>query len=281
VTGAYDRLVVALEALGQKPLDGAARDIKKRFSERMSEACAAVFADELRRRGLKETRPGGEGNRLSGAERRISGGIGAKRIDVSWATEESGLQLAFSVKCINFRDRGNGNFQKNLTNRRSDMLFEAVTLHRRYPYAVLGGFLLLDKDAETDGSDRRNSTFYNVHRQLRLFTGRVDPAGRDEQYERLYVGLVDASPTKASAKFFLAGEPETPIALDDAFDELVGLVAERNPDFYEAVDGLIAPVESAGKKRARSISMTSDRCGDPSVLLANVQPATTRTLSWH
>ena len=51
--GVYDRLIVALEALGQKPLDGAERDVKKRLSERMSEACAAVFADELRRRGLK------------------------------------------------------------------------------------------------------------------------------------------------------------------------------------------------------------------------------------
>jgi hypothetical protein len=25
------------------------------------------------------------------------------------------------------------------------MLFEAVTLHRRFPYAVLGGFFLFDK----------------------------------------------------------------------------------------------------------------------------------------
>ena len=189
---------------------------------------------------------------------------------MSWATEESGLQLAFSVKCINFRDRGNGNFQKNLTNRRSYMLFEAVTLHRRYPYAVLGGFLLLDKDAKTDGSDRRNSTFYNVHRQLRLFTGRIDPAGRDEQYERLYVGLVDAAPTKASATFFVAGEPQSSIALDEAFDELVGLVAERNPDFYEAVDGVITPVESAGGKRARSMSVMSGRCSDTSVPAANL-----------
>ena len=50
--------------------------------------------------------------------------------------------LALSVKSINFRDRRSRNFQKNLTNRRGDMLFESVTLHRRFPYAVLGGLLL-------------------------------------------------------------------------------------------------------------------------------------------
>ena len=205
MTPAHDRFVTALETLGKKPGDSAERDVKKRFSERMSEACAAAFAEELRRRGLKDTRPGHDVAGASGAERRISGGIGAKRVDVSWATEDSGLQLALSVKCTNFRDQGTRNFQKNLTNRRSDMLFEAVTLHRRYPYAVLGGFFLLDKDAQHDSSDKRNSTFYNVHRQLRLFTGRADPAGRDEQYERLYVGLVDASPANASAKLLCGG----------------------------------------------------------------------------
>lgn len=167
----------------------------------------------------------------------MSGGIGAKKVDVTWATEQSGLQLAFSVKCMNFRDRRTKNFQKNLTNRRSDMLFESVTLHRRFPYAVLGGFFFLDKDAENDSSDTRHSTFHNAHRRLRLFTGRADPAGRDEQYERLYVALVEASPFQASARFFLAGEPERPVELDVVFNELLGLVAERNPDFYEWVDG--------------------------------------------
>lgn len=34
----------------------------------------------------------------SGAERRMSGGIGAKKVDVTWATEEGGLLLALSIK---------------------------------------------------------------------------------------------------------------------------------------------------------------------------------------
>ena len=76
----------------------------------------------------------------SGAERRMDGGLGAKKVDVTWATEHSGLLLAISIKTVNFRDRKTANFQKNLTNRRNDMLFESTTLHRRFPYAALGGF---------------------------------------------------------------------------------------------------------------------------------------------
>jgi hypothetical protein len=63
------------------------------------------------------------------------------------STEESGHLLAISVKPINFVDLRTKNFQKNLTNRRGDMLFESITLHRRFPYAVLAGFLILDSSS--------------------------------------------------------------------------------------------------------------------------------------
>lgn len=44
----------------------------------------------------------------------MAGGIGAKKVDITWATEEAGLLLAVSIKTINFRDGRTGNFQKNL-----------------------------------------------------------------------------------------------------------------------------------------------------------------------
>lgn len=71
---------------------------------------------------------------------------------------------------------------------------EAVTLHRRFPYAVLAGFFFLDKDAKSDETPKRRSTFENAHNRLRIFTGRDDPAGRDEQYERMYLVSMDANP---------------------------------------------------------------------------------------
>src|SRR3954470_14002610 len=187
-------LLTSLTAQLPKPPDTASREQKQNFSQRISNAAALVLAEALIARGLQGTYPRPAAGTTTGAERRLSGGIGAKRVDVSWATELSGLLLGLSIKSINFRDGRSGNFQKNLTNRRGDMLFESVTLHRRFPFAVLAGFVFLDKDARHDGTARRNSTFANAFPRLRLFTGREDPAGREEQYERLYIALVDANP---------------------------------------------------------------------------------------
>lgn len=192
--------------------------------------------------GVRAPHPPGEFDR-SGAERRLAGGIGAKKVDVTWATEESGLLLGISIKSINFRDRRSGNFQKNLTNRRGDMLFEAVTLHRRFPYAVLGGFFFLDKAARDDGTDRRRSTFVNTHRRMRMFAGRNNPGGRDEQYEKMYVLLLDASPKHVEIETYEVGNPNTQMRLERVVDTLIGLVAERNSDFYEFVDGRLVAVK--------------------------------------
>jgi hypothetical protein len=233
-----DVVVAGLKLLGPKPPDTAKREQKKAYSESVSDVVAVALADELRKRGLRTARPAPPGViGGSGAERRMAGGIGAKNVDVTWSTEESGLLLAISVKSINFVDLRTKNFQKNLTNRRGDMLFESVTLHRRFPYAVLAGFLILDKGAQADATTRRRSTFENAHSRLRLFSGREDPAGRDEQYERLFVVLLDSSPADPAYEVYEVGNPSKPIDLERAFNALIELIAERNPDFYEAVDG--------------------------------------------
>ena len=172
----------------------------------------------------------------------MSGGIGAKKVDVTWTTEEAGLLLGISIKSINFRDGRTKNFQKNLTNRRGDMLFEAVTLHRRFPYAVLGGLFFLDKDAAQDQTARRRSTFLNAHTRLQLFTGREDPGAREEQYERLYLVLLDASSSHAKFDAYLVGDPNHSIPMTKALDELLSITAIRNPDFYEFKDGSLISV---------------------------------------
>ncbi len=167
----------------------------------------------------------------------MAGGLGPKRVDVTWATEESGLLLAISVKTINFMDMTSRAYQKNLTNRRGDMLYESVTLHRRFPYAVLAGFLILDKGATQDATSQRRTTFENAHARLELFTGRDDPAGRDEQYERLYLCVFDPNPFAPSVQTYPVGNSTTPLLLEGVFDELLELLAERNNDFYEVVGG--------------------------------------------
>ena len=174
----------------------------------------------------------------------MSGGIGAKKVDVTWATEESGLILGVSIKSINFRDRKSGNFQKNLTNRRGDMLFEGVTLHRRFPYAVLGGLIFLDAAAATDGTSKRRTTFLNTHSRFKLFTGRDDPGGRDEQYEHLFVILVDATPGSSTLRTFAVGDGEKEVSMDEVLQKLMESVALRNPDFYEVENGKLRSVNA-------------------------------------
>jgi hypothetical protein len=246
-----DRFESALKNLPPKPPDSATQSEKRRYSEKLSAAVALVLAEELRFRGLREARPAGPGELdTSGAERRMAGGVGAKKVDVTWSTDESGLLFAISVKSINFRDQRTRNFQKNLTNRRGEMLMEAVTLHRRFPYAVLAAFFFLDKGAETDNVHegqnrrRRRSTFHNAHARLRLFTGRADPAGRDEQYERFYLLLVEGTPTSAELRAYEVGKPDDIVPLDQIINELLNLVAERNPDFYEYENGRLIRLPS-------------------------------------
>ncbi len=235
-----DRLRAALGTLPPKPGDDAAQAAKKRYSELVSQQVALALGAELRQRGLKEARPFGAGaGSDAGAERRMAGGLGAKKVDVTWATEESGLLLGISVKTINFRDSKTRNFQKNLVNRRGDMLMEAVTLHRRFPYAVLAGLFFLDSEAANDGTDKRRSTFLNAHARLQLFTGRNDPAGREEQFERFYLILLDSA--QPSLRAFHVGAPDRELALADMLADLLGLVAQRNPDFYELRDGRLIP----------------------------------------
>jgi hypothetical protein len=238
-----DLLLKAVQAAGSKPADSAPQATKRNWNQTLSNTLAVAIAEELRLRGMTGTRPAGAGEiGLSGAERRLAGGIGAKKVDVSWATEESGLLLACSVKTIMFRDGQSGAFQKNLTNRRGDLLVEAVTLHRRFPYAVLAGFLFLDHQAASDETTRRKSTFKNAFPRLRLFTRRPDPSGREEQFERLFLLLVDSNEFQPSIKAYEVNDDSTEVDLSDALDDIVTLLGERNFDLYDGSDGIITKV---------------------------------------
>jgi hypothetical protein len=73
--------------------------------------------------------------------------------------------------------------------------------------------------------------------RLKLFTGRDDPADREEQFERFYLLLLEASPERVSIHAFPVGEPDREVPLSNVMDDLLNLVAERNPDFYEFREG--------------------------------------------
>ncbi len=246
------------DSLELKPDDHAKQSDKKRYSERLSELLAYAFAEILRRRGLKEARPVPSGIRSdSGAERRMAGGIGAKKVDVTWATEESGLMLAISVKSINFRDKRTGNFQKNLVNRRGDLLMEAVTLHRRFPYAVLAGVFVFDIGATSDGTVMRESTFHNAHSRFKLFTGRLDPAGRDEQFEKLFIATFDCK-SEHPFCFYEVGFPDVQTDVTEVITQLLQIVETRNDDLYELKSYQLKRRGSAKEKGTQPDSLDFD-----------------------
>jgi hypothetical protein len=97
----------------------------------------------------------------------------------------------------------------------------------------------MDMGAHNDQTAKRKSTLENAFPRLRLFTGRMDPAGRDEQFQRLYLVLVDANQPHPVFKCYHVSDAEVQVHLSDVMDDLVGLVAERNFDFYEANDGRV------------------------------------------
>jgi hypothetical protein len=260
---AHDRLIFQLATvLPVKPGAEATQAQKKAFSEKVSQVVALAVAKELRGRGLDGARPTEQGlDDKSGAERRMAGGIGAKKVDVTWSTEESGLLIAFSIKSINFKDSRTKNYQKNLTNRRGDLLFESITLHRRFPYSVLVGLFFFDEEAQRDETGTRRSTFENAHERLLLFKGRIDPAGRDEQYEHLYVGtlgIVTGDAANSCCDFYRVGEPKKKLTLDAVLDESLQTLVIRNADLYALDDeGRVRPAQ-----RQRSSKKTSNNDGE-------------------
>src|SRR5947199_396621 len=76
-----DLLEAALRGIPAKPVDSAPASLKKRYSEQVSNAVAPALAEELRLRGMSGARPAPPGVvGLSGAERRMAGAIGAKKV---------------------------------------------------------------------------------------------------------------------------------------------------------------------------------------------------------
>lgn len=234
-----ERLAAALKTARSKPAADAEQGAKRGYSQSMSNVFATELGAFLRERGCIEARPAAPGQLGgSGAERRMAGGIGAKKVDVTWATPEAGLIFAASIKTINAKDAATGNYQKNLTNRRDDLLFESVTLHRRFPYAVLLGLFCLDQGAAADEKKKgdkltRRSTFENAHQRLRLFSGRDDPADREEQFEFLAILLVDNESDPPRVTAYGAGDHTSVVSLDCVLNDALLKVSERNPDFYK------------------------------------------------
>lgn len=223
-------VIDAIKKAAPRPNDDASRSDKKNYAERLSREAAIVIAERLRELGATGCQP----QEATGRERQFAGGIGAKKVDVSFATEAAGLILGISIKSICFPDRRTGNFAKNLTNRRGDLLAEATTLHQRFPYAVLGGLFFFDTRALEDGTERRPSTVQRAHEIFSGFTNRSNRSNSVEKYEAL--GIVTFNPKKPYSYSLYEVGTQKSLNIDDFLSLLLRKVADRNPDHYRFTD---------------------------------------------
>jgi hypothetical protein len=119
--------------------------------------------------------PGGPG------ERAFQGGLGPKRVDVSYADGQHGLLLAVSIKTIPATPYG-----KNLKNRFYDLCPEAITLHMRFPYSVGCALFCFPGAADQDVTPGRpRSAFARATHLPSTISGREDYTDPGEKLENI------------------------------------------------------------------------------------------------
>lgn len=164
------RFLSALDSAGAMPMVGSTSD-KRNWGTRFADACAVMFANELRANSTfrsLEIRPNADG---SGKEALTGvGGRGKKKVDVIASSLASGLQVALSLKAENFSHEEA--YGKNLTNRLYELQDEVRAIHEYQPRAYVVGVFFLPLGTV---SDRRvRSSFARAVASLRARTGRID-----------------------------------------------------------------------------------------------------------
>lgn len=218
---------------------------KKNWSEAFSRALAIVFANVLRTTfvGISPFEDGRHQERLAPTNR------GFKKLDVGYSTEELGLSLGVSIKSINFKDEGTKRYTKNYSRNDCELRAEAMDYHRRQPFAVLAGVLMLPLDSCDDAGKNPHdeSSFAAAVRYFKRRSGRVIPDGDADLFELFFVGLYDENQSAGGHDFFVdvsdpppqKGRPlrrpfvaPAPPYLDLSLEE----VAERIKAKYEEVN---------------------------------------------
>jgi hypothetical protein len=244
----------AVVRAGVIPPDTAAQSVKKRYSEQLSHELAIEVADSLRALSFTSIKPQRQ-IRASGKhkgqvdiikEKEFQGGLGPKRVDVSYADDRHGLMLAVTIKTLNFpsfpRVAGGteadysrrGNFSKNVKNRFGDLTTESITLHLRFPFAVVSCLYVMPaRSAEVRGKQMRMSTFDRAGKLYGTISGRRaygDPAERFEDVTLMcYQPMQDITkPDEVWVRLHEAGSMKV-VEEADYFLSLRDLYNERNP----------------------------------------------------
>lgn len=216
-------LLDAVIAAGTRPPDSVPQHQKKRDSEVLSARLAAEVAEGLRTVGFSNVRPTRDGH----GERAFQGGLGPKKVDVTYADEQHGLLLAVSIKTINFAPYG-----KNLRNRFADLCTEAITLHMRFPYSVVCALFAFPVAADEDVTESCTvSTFRRAAKLLGTISGREDYTGPGEKFENVIMMLFQPVFTDGPKPWVRLHDAKTlrEITEQDYFAVLRDICDKRNP----------------------------------------------------
>lgn len=217
-------LLDAVIRCGRIPSSTAKQSDKKRYSELLSNYLAIEVSEGLRKIGFTGTKPGRDGK----AEKLFQGGLGTKKVDVSFSDDQHGLMLAVSIKSIS-----SAPFGKNLKNRFADLYGEASSLHLRFPYAVVGALFAFPVAADMDAGQRRAiSTFNRATDLMSSISGRrehTDPGERFEDATMFLFQPLTADRTAKASINLIDAQNSTKISEDAYFGKLLEMFRKRNP----------------------------------------------------
>jgi hypothetical protein len=216
-------LVDAVIAVGARPPQTDSRADKKRYSELLSSHLALEVAEGLRDVGSPGVRP----ERGGAGERAFQGGLGPKKVDVTFSDERHGLLLAVSIKTINFAP-----FGKNLKNRFADLCTEAITLHMRFPYSVVCALFAFPCDADEDRpSGRGVSTFKRATTLFASICGREDYTSPGEKFESVTMMLFQPAEEGDTAPWVRLIDTQTgnEMTEEEYFRTILRIYNRRNP----------------------------------------------------
>ncbi len=241
-----------LKASRPRPEVAAPVGEKNQYAVRFAEHMAKCIADDLapRLRGI-----------LATTKRTAVSVRGQKQLDVNFSTPQHGLALGMSLKSVHLRDAKSGRYTHNMKRNEEELRIEASGYHKRQPYAVMVGVLVLPFDSCDDAKKDNPSSFGSWVRHLRPYSGRTQPDDEIDRFEKLYVALYEADgsdlrffdiesdppkrrrPTKDGDLASPDGRPRRLLTYAEFLDAVYHRYLQRNSAEFRWANGEEAPLE--------------------------------------
>jgi hypothetical protein len=221
---------------------------------------AVRFADHLARYIANDLAPSLRG--IQATTKRTAASVrGQKQLDINFSTPQHGLALGISLKSVHLRDASSGRYTHNMKRNEEELRIEASGYHKRQPYAVMIGVLVLPFDSCDDAKRENPSSFGSWVRHLRPYCGRLQPDDDIDRFEKLYVALYEPDgsefsffdieadppknrrPPKDGDLLGSDGRPRRLLTYAEFLDAVYHRYLRRNAAEFSWADGEEAPIE--------------------------------------